>query len=137
VHKYKYICNVSSTCLQLASITTGSNAILDTDSSHFSFAVYTIDPLEFAQALEDCLNASNDFNTYWDHQEIVLKASNPFDTIRIFRHCRALSITRGNIKVLFYADVGRLYGAASVIRKEVQKYNARLEKEAAAWAAED
>lgn len=99
----------------------------DSDNGHFSFIVYSIDPLLFAQAIESCLEQRNQQETYFDTQEIVLKASRSYDTIRIVRECTSLSITRGNIKVLFYGCVDVLSTLPKIIRKAVEKRDTRNE----------
>lgn len=101
----------------------------DLDEGHFSFIVYNIDALQFAQALEDCLSQRQDFDTYYNVQEIVLKSSRHYDTIRIVRECATISITRGNLKVLFYGSVDVLRGLPKIIRKAVKKRDSEGEKE--------
>lgn len=93
----------------------------DSDNGHFSFIVYSIDPLLFAQAIESCVEQRHEQETYYNVQEIVLKASRNHDTIRLVRECTSLSITRGNMKVLFYGSVDVLSPLPKIIRKAVEK----------------
>lgn len=93
----------------------------DTDNGHFSFIVYSIDPLLFAQAIEGCLEQRNNQETYSNTQEIVLKSSRSYDTIRLVRDCASLSITRGNMKILFHGSVDVLSMLPKIIRKAVEK----------------
>ena len=93
----------------------------DSDNGHFSFIVYSIDPLLFAQAIDSCLEQRNQQETYYNVQEIVLKAPRSYDTIRIVRECTSLSITRGNMKVLFHGCVDVLSTLPKIIRKAVER----------------
>lgn len=100
----------------------------DTDDGHFSFIVYDVDATSFAEALEACLEERNNQDTYYNTQEIVLRAYRSSDTIRIVRDCASVSITRGNLKVLFYGSVDTLALLPKAIRKAIKERDAKEEK---------
>ena len=100
----------------------------DTDESHFSFAVYSIDPVRFADALQKCIDNRASHQSYWTQDWIELKSSLPHDTIRFQRDNATLSITRGNLKVLYIGCIDVLHGLPDAIYKEYKKYESKLEK---------
>lgn len=118
----KIIAHCDYMSLAVAGIST-YNRRPDCDEGHFSFIVYSIDPLDFANAIEECVNQRLEQKTYYDVQEIVLRACRSYDTIRIVRECSSLTITRGNMKVLYYGTVDTLNSLPKVIRKAVAKRN--------------
>lgn len=101
----------------------------DCDTGHFSFIVYVVDPLDFANAVEECVHQRDEQETYHNVQEIVLRASRSYDTIRIVRECASLAITRGNMKVLYHGSVDALRGLPKIIRKAVKKRDITGEEE--------
>jgi hypothetical protein len=44
------------------------------------------------------------------------------DTLRMERHGRSLTITRGNLKVLYHGDIGVFHSMLPVFKKAVAKY---------------
>lgn len=116
----KIIANCDYRSLAVAGISTDTFRS-DLDDGHFSFIVYGVDALDFANAIEECIKQRNDADTYYGEQEIVLRASRSYDTIRIIRECATLSITRGNIKVLYHSTLDKLNSLPKIIRKAVVK----------------
>lgn len=99
-----------------------SGSFIDTDYSHFSFAIFSVSPLEFADTLEKVIEGALCNTRYFKQDDVQIKTTDCCDSIRITRDCRTIAITRGNLKVLFAADVSALIGLPDAIRKEYQKY---------------
>lgn len=99
----------------------------DTDSTHFSFAVYGVEPEDFAKAIEELVKINSTSELHQAYKEIVLKVSNNYDTIRICMCYGNVSITRGNIKVLFYGHISALTGLPKTIRKAIQQRDSKEE----------
>jgi hypothetical protein len=112
-------------------------SMIDTDETHFSFGIYNIDALEFADALQRLLDNRLDIDKYRDYDYIELKASSNYDTIRMTRDCTSLGITRGNLKVLYFASTDSLHGLPEAICKEYKRYEAKVEKDAEEWSTTD
>ena len=128
---YKFLVHVSTTCIQIASITDTSDgfSVLDNEHGHFSFAIFSQDPEDVLAAFEQIIEERQDPDNYYNTQEYVLRSSQWSNTIRFVRHCNTLSITRGNLKVLYHASVDRLLGLPKALRKAIDKYNKQCEKE--------
>lgn len=128
---YKFLVHVNTTCIQVASITDTSDGfgVMDNEHGHFSFAIFSQDPEDVLAAFEQIIEERQDPDNYYNTQEYVLRSSQWSDTIRFVRHCNTLSITRGNLKVLYNASVDRLLGLPAALRKAVDKYNKQYEKE--------
>lgn len=118
MQKIKYICDVQSTHFVVASIVCGScQGFDDTQRSHFSFAVFGIEPKVFIEALEEMFRHRNGPETYYHPKEITLKTLRAHDTIRMTLDCTTLAITRGNLKVLYCGSIDRLSGLPAALRK--------------------
>ena len=118
MQKIKYICDVQPNHFVVASIAcTHVWAFTDTQESHFSFAVFGIEPEEFIKALEDMIQHRECHETYYQPKEVVLKATRAHDTIRMTLDCTSLAITRGNLKVLYYGSIDRLKGLPKALTK--------------------
>lgn len=100
----------------------------DTDSTHFSFAVYGVQPEDFANAIEELVKINSSHELYEEYKEIVLKVPNNYDTIRICMYSGNVSITRGNLKVLFYGHISALSGLPKAIRKAIQQRDRKEEE---------
>lgn len=129
---FKYIVNCTYDTMLCAGVST-SRSFIDTDYSHFSFAVFSASPPEFADTLEQVIEGALCNSLYFKQDDVQIKTTDLCDSIRITRDCRIVAITRGNLKVLFAADVVALIGLPEVIRKEYKKYEAREQKEALRW----
>ncbi len=107
---YKFLVHVSTSCIQVASITDTSDgfSVLDNEHGHFSFAIFNQDPKEVLTAFEHIIEERQDPDLYYNTSEYVLRAGQWSDTIRFVRNCNSLCITRGNLKVLYHASVDRL-----------------------------
>lgn len=101
----------------------------DTDNSHYSFAVFGVDPEEFSKSLEELCNKATEYPGNLKGEEVVLRCGRMCDTIRMTLDGTTLSITRGNLKVLYHGYVGTLKGLPKAIRKAVQVLERKLEKE--------
>lgn len=101
----------------------------DTDSTHFSFAVYDVDPEVFARVIDDFVTVSRDNENYQQVKFVELQSYNSSDTIRIQFDHGTVSITRGNLKVLFYGHIGILEGLPKAIRKAIVERDIKHEKE--------
>ena len=101
----------------------------DNDSSHFSFAVYDVDPEDFARVIDDFVAASRDNENYQQVKFVELQSYNSSDTIRMQFDHGTVSITRGNLKVLFYGHIGILEGLPKAIRKAIVERDVKHEKE--------
>ena len=124
----KHICSVGASHFLCAGI--GNNVwVADTNDSHYSFAVFGIDPEEFAKAIEDMLHIYEERSLPSEYKEIVLQSSRMCNTLRITLSGNSLAITRGNLKVLYHGYVGALIGLPKAIRKAVKDYERKLEKE--------
>lgn len=123
----RFLAHSTFSSLAVAGISENSQRA-DTDDSHFSFMIYTVCPEDFATAIEQCIIALDDCDMYSDLQEIVLQGTRHYDTIRIVRDGQIVSITRGNLKVLFYGSLAVLRGLPKAIRKAIQKRNKLHEK---------
>ena len=124
----KHICSVGASHLLCAGI--GNKIwVTDTNDSHYSFAVFSIDPEEFAKAIEDILHNYEERSLPGEYEEIVLQSSRSCNTLRITLGRNCLAITRGNLKVLYHGYVGALIGLPKAIRKAVKEYERKLEKE--------
>ena len=128
---YKFLVHVNTTCIQVASITDTSDGfgVMDNEHGHFSFAIFNQDPEDVLAAFEQIIEERQDPDNYYNTQEYVLRSSQWSDTIRFVRHCNTLSITRGNLQVLYNASVDRLLGLPAALRKAIDKYNKQYEKE--------
>lgn len=129
---FKYIVNCTYDTMLCAGVST-SGSFIDTDYSHFSFAVFSVSPLEFADTLEQIIEGALCNTRYFKQDDVQIKTTDLCDSIRITRDCRTVAITRGNLKVLFAADVGALIGLPEAIRKEYKRYEAREQKDALRW----
>lgn len=102
----------------------------DTDSSHFSFAIY-VDPEDFCKAIDEIITSYNDNSAYYVFQDITIRAVRESDTVRITRDCSSVYITRGNMKVMYAGCIGSLIGMTKTIRKAINKrdnaFNAEME----------
>lgn len=110
--------------------------MIDTDESHFSFAIYSVDPLEFASNLQQFLNNREDTKKYRVYDYVELKTGAPHDTIRMSRACTNFGVTRGNLKVLYRGSIDSLHGLPEAIEREYRRYLEKSEKEAQEWAKE-
>ena len=124
--QYRFIAEVNCNTIQVAS-TQASGWVSDTQCSHFSFAIFGQDPEEVLKAIESVIEERNDHDKYHKEQELVLGYGT--DKLRIVRQQAQVSISRGNLKILYYGSVDRLYGLPAVLRKAIDKYNKRCEKE--------
>ena len=76
MQKIKYICDVQPNHFVVASIVcTHARAFTDTQESHFSFAVFGVEPEDFIKALEDMIQHRECHETYYQPKEVVLKAT--------------------------------------------------------------
>lgn len=117
---YKYLIDVQNYHFVVASIpVVSSERMTDTCESHFSFAVFDVEPEDFAEAIDKLLEIRDDPDRYRNETEIVLKTSRFHDTIRLTLHCGSASITRGNLKVLCTGSIDRLRGLPKALRKVV------------------
>lgn len=120
MQKIKYICDVQSNHFAVASIVcTHVLTFTDTQESHFSFAIFGIEPEDFVKALEDMISHRDGPETYYQPKEVVLKATRVHDTIRMTLDCTSLAITRGNLKVLYYGSIDRLKGLPKALKKSL------------------
>ena len=118
MQKIKYICDVQSSHFAVASIVCApARAFTDTQESHFSFAVFGVEPEDFIKALEDMIQHRECHETYYQPKEVVLKATRVYDTIRMTLDCTSLAITRGNLKVLYHGSIDRLKGLPKALKK--------------------
>lgn len=101
----------------------------DTDNTHFSFAVYDVDPEDFAKVIEDFVAASRDNENYQQVKFVELQSYRSSDTIRMQFDHSTVSITRGNLKVLFYGHISILEGLPKAIRKAIIERDTKHEKE--------
>lgn len=129
---FKYIVNCTYDTMLCAGVST-SGSFIDTDYSHFSFAVFSVSPLDFTDTLEQVIEGALCNTRYFKQDDVQIKTTDLCDSIRITRDCRTVAITRGNLKVLFAADVGALIGLPDAIRKEYKRYEVREQKEALRW----
>ena len=117
MQKIKYICDVQPSHFTVASIVCApARAFTDTQESHFSFAVFGIEPCDFVKALEDMIQHRECHETYYQPKEVVLKATRAHDTIRMTLDCTSLAITRGNLKVLYHGSIDRLKGLPKALK---------------------
>ena len=87
MQKIKYICDVQSSHFAVASVVcTHARAFTDTQESHFSFAVFGVEPEDFIKALEDMIQHRERHETYYQPKEVVLKATRAHDTLLNFVH---------------------------------------------------
>lgn len=123
----KYLITIRSSSFFCAAVPSNKSELItmDSDYSHFSFAVFGVDPLVFCDKLEEVCNKAFNATDYFYNDFIEIKTSDFYDTIRISRDCRDISITRGNLKVLYHADVGALLGLTKAIRKEYRRYESK------------
>lgn len=110
--------------------------MIDTDESHFSFAIYSVDPLEFASTLQKFIDNCMDADKYRDFDECKFRTAVHHHCIRMTRDCTSLGITRGNLKVLYFGSIGSLHGLPEAIEREYRRYLEKSEKEAQDWAKE-
>lgn len=101
----------------------------DTDNSHYSFAVFDVDPEDFSKSLEELYNKATEYPGNLKGEEVVLRSGRMCDTIRMTLDGTTLAITRGNLKVLYHGYVGTLSGLPKAIRKAVQVWERKLDKE--------
>ena len=101
----------------------------DTDNSHYSFAVFGVDPEDFSKSLEELYNKATEYPGNLNGEEVVLRSGKMCDTIRMTLDGTTLAITRGNLKVLYHGYVGTLKGLPKAIRKAVQVWERKLDKE--------
>ena len=101
----------------------------DTDDSHYSFAVYGVDPEDFSKSLEELYSKATEYPGNIKGEEVVLRSGRMCDTIRMTLDGTILVITRGNLKVMYHGYVGTLSGLPKVIRKAVQVWERKLDKE--------
>ena len=117
MQKIKYICDVQPSHFAVASIVcTSARAFTDTQESHFSFAVFGVEPEDFIKALEDMIQHRECHETYYQPKEVVLKATRVHDTIRMTLDCTSLAITRGNLKVLYHGSIDRVKGVPKALK---------------------
>jgi len=128
--QYKYLVDVQNCHFSVASITKHGNAhgVSDTVESHFSFVIYWVEPIDFIIALEGLIESRCNSDTYFDYKEKVLPGCSWSDTIRMTMQCTTLTITRGNMKVLYCGSIDRVLELPKVLRKEMDKFN-KLNKE--------
>ena len=124
----KHICVVGASHFLCAGIGDARWAS-DTDNSHYSFAVFGVDPEDFSKSLEELCNKATEYPGILKGEEVVLRCGRVCDTIRIVLDGTTLAITRGNLKVLYHGYVGTLKGLPKAIRKAVQVLERKLEKE--------
>ncbi len=128
--KYQVSCDYGNLICSGISSDARSTTLSDTDYWHFSFAVFGICPLVFADSIDSVVQGALSHELYYDKQNFSIKSSRFSDCITITRDCRSVGISRGNLKILFYADVGALSGLPDAIRKEYRRYEVRESKEA-------
>ena len=124
----KHICVVGANHFLCAGIGDAKWAS-DTDNSHYSFAVFGVDPEDFSKAIEELFHKATDYPGNLNGEEIVLLGGRSCDTIRMTLDGTALAITRGNLKVMYHGYIGTLKGLPKVIRKAVKEHERKLEKE--------
>jgi hypothetical protein len=94
---------------------------VDSYPDHFSFIIYSVSPEWFCKTLENIFINAQDSETYHVPDSVVSDGVSWVDRIRIERHGRSLTITRGNLRVLYHADYGPLIGLCKVIRKAIKQ----------------
>jgi hypothetical protein len=125
---FKTIAVVDACSVQVASLAlTGYTT--DTQDTHFSFALFDIDPVVFVDALNEVITQRKSNELYNNVQEIILRSSKCSDRITILREGNHVGISRGNIKILYYGSVDRLLSVPEAILKAVKKYQKKLDKE--------
>ena len=101
----------------------------DTDNSHYSFAVFGVDPEKFSKSLEELFHKATEYPGNLKGEEVILPSGRMCDTIRMTLDGTTLAITRGNLKVLYLGYVGTLSGLPKALRKAVQIWERKLDKE--------
>ena len=124
----KHICSVGANHFLCAGCGNGQ-WLSDTDNSHYSFAVFGVDPEDFSKSLEELYNKATEYPGILKGEEVVLRSGKMCDTIRMTLDGTTLAITRGNLKVLYHGYVGTLSGLPKAIRKAVQVRERKLDKE--------
>ena len=124
----KHICSVGANHFLCAGCGNGQ-WLSDTDNSHYSFAVFGIDPEDFSKTLEELFHKATDYPGILKGEDVVLRSGRMCDTIRMTLDGTTIAITRGNLKVLYHGYVGSLKGLPKVIRKAVKEHERKLEKE--------
>ena len=124
----KHICSVGANHFLCAGCRNGQ-WLSDTDNSHYSFAVFGVDPEDFSKSLEELYSKATEYPGILNGEGVVLLGGRSCDTIRMTLEGTILAITRGNLKVLYHGYVGTLKGLPKVIRKAVKEYERKLEKE--------
>lgn len=95
---------------------------MDNDSSHFSFTVFGISPIVFAESIESVVKNALVYEEYYKPQKVVIPTSRPSDEIIIKRECSTIAISRGSFKILYHAGVDGLIGLTLAIRKAYNRY---------------
>ena len=124
----KHICSVAANHFLCAGCGNGQ-WLSDTDNSHYSFAVFGVDPEDFSKSLEELYNKATEYTGNLKGEEVVLRSGRMCDTVRMTLDGTTLAITRGNLKVLYHGYVGTLSGLPKAIRKAVQVRERELDKE--------
>lgn len=125
---YKYFVHCNYYNFFCTGVSTNYTAC-DTDNSHFSFGVFSVEPEAFADAIEEMFQHSQDYEKRQDYKEITLQSARGSDTIRITLDGTNIGITRGNLKVLYYGSISTLSGLPKAIRKAVEQRDKRYQKE--------
>ena len=124
----KHICSVGANHFLCAGCGNGQWPN-DTDNSHYSFAVFGVDPEDFSKSLEELYYKATEYPGILKGEEVVLRSGKMCDTIRMTLDGTTLAITRGNLRVLYHGYVGTLSGLPKAIRKAVQVRERKLDKE--------
>lgn len=122
----KYICNVATYHFSLAGIKE-YGAVTDLDSDCFAFNVYGIEPDEFISYIKECKEIHE--NPKQNNCSFILNEHNLVDNLRIVYNSGQLSITRGNLKVLYYGNFGSIYESIPCIEKANARFIKKFTKE--------
>lgn len=120
--KDKFIVQVFGNSFFVASVTTSYHNSSDTNDSHFSFGVFGVEPEDFCCALGSIIDARYNNDTYFNNQQVEIKAASLSDKITFMRFGNQVSINRGGLRVMYFGSVDRLVGLVEAIRKENKKY---------------
>ncbi len=123
----KVICSVKDSHFLVAMIDDNASncTAIDTDLTHCSFAVFGVEPADFAQAIVDLYKGWEDCIPT---QQITLPASRTFDTIYFTREGSMICVNRGNIKTLYFENIHNLMHAVKPLLKANEKYEKSLEE---------
>ena len=100
----------------------------DTETFRFAFIVYGVSVQEFCGTINAMYLNSQDNKKYAEYEDVLVKAAEHGDALRITRDGHCLYITRGNLKVIYSGWVCDMHALCKQLDLDYSKHIQTLEE---------